>query len=66
MNATGRCAAFFLSGDSFPQDDHIEAALATRLARSFGAWVNTHEILRMIGVQEFNGPWTFASRRSSN
>lgn len=59
MNATGRCAAFFLSGDSFPQDDHIEAALATRLAPSFGAWVNTHDILRRIGARAFNGTMDF-------
>ncbi|MQT11847.1 alpha/beta family hydrolase [Segnochrobactrum spirostomi] len=55
MNATGPCEAFFLSGDSFPKDDRIEAALAARLAPSFRAWINTHEMLRRLGTQDFNG-----------
>jgi predicted alpha/beta-hydrolase family hydrolase len=42
-------AAFFLSGDGFPNDSHTETALRARMAWSFARWTDQREILEATG-----------------
>lgn len=43
-------AAFFLGGDSYPKDAHLEAALRQRLAPRFAAWFGQMEVLALSGA----------------
>ena len=47
--------AVYLSGDSFPQDEHIEDAVRSRLSRNFAHWINQQEIHRICGIHHFDG-----------
>lgn len=48
------CDAIFLSGDSFPQDRHIEQAVKVRLSSNFAHWIDQDAINRMSGIHQFN------------
>jgi predicted alpha/beta-hydrolase family hydrolase len=45
--------AFFLSGDSFPADGHVEAALKPRLSANLTQWMGQQDILARTGASEF-------------
>jgi len=47
--------AVYLSGDSFPHDEHIEDAVRSRLFSNFAHWINQHDINRICGGHAFNG-----------
>ncbi|MDR3529246.1 MAG: hypothetical protein P4L90_01625 [Rhodopila sp.] len=44
---------FFLAGDSYPGNPHIEDALRARLAPTFSAWIGQAEILAQTGEPTF-------------
>lgn len=46
-------AAVYLSGDSFPRDAYVEAALRCRLAGAFDRWVGQADLLAEAGETEF-------------
>jgi pimeloyl-ACP methyl ester carboxylesterase len=44
--------AFFLSGDTFPEDSYVESALAARIGPAFSSWIGQREICAWTGGRE--------------
>jgi pimeloyl-ACP methyl ester carboxylesterase len=49
-----RDQAFFLSGDSFPEDSYIEDALRSRLQPAFSELIGQRDILTRAGARQFD------------
>lgn len=72
---SGATAAFFLAGDSYPAQAHVEAALQARLHHRFARWTGQQALLDQAGSAAFDRdiegrvaalrPWLPTSRETS-